>query len=38
MPFVLLITIKGANFIGALNLNFQPSSYTLLVQDKFVNS
>ena len=25
------------NFIRALNLNFQPFSYTRLVQDKFVN-
>ena len=37
MPFVLSITIKGANFISALNLNFQPFFYTILVQDKFVN-
>ena len=38
MPFVLSITIKGANFISTLNLNFQPFSYILLVQDKFVTS
>ena len=38
MPFVISITIKGANFISALNLNFQPFSYILLVQDKFINS
>ena len=33
--FCLSITIKGANFIRALNL---PFSYALLVQDKFINS
>ena len=37
MPFVLSITIKGANFIRVLNLNFQPFSYTLLVQDAIAN-
>ena len=36
MPFVLPITIKDANFIRAFNLNFQPFSYTLLVQRKFI--
>ena len=38
MPFVLLTAIKDANFIRALNLNFRPFSYALLVQDKFVSS
>ena len=38
MPFVLSITFNSANYIRALNLNYQPFSYTLLVQDKFVNT
>ena len=39
MPFILSITIKGADFIRALNLNFQPFSYsyTSLVQDTAVS-
>ena len=37
VPCVSSITIKGANFIRALNLNFQLFSCTLLIQNKFVN-
>ena len=37
MPFILSITIKGADFIRALNLNFQPFSYTSFVQDTAIS-